>query len=218
MKPVLLFFDEQMFEERIAKIEPVLVPLNQILSAYNTMKFAPLTDSEFRHLIINPESVVFDKMNKEQPLTIGGFQVDKTKAMDILIKPDGYNEMINEIHLFKKSDQHWQHHLHKVDIIDGVVAISEDVVSKEKEASKIYAENEAQLKAFNFAKSIVDLAKNLWGDGYFKHMGMAVDKLIETTATRQYYSKDSNKIIFDNGRYIIKYKAVKEPIFGSENL
>lgn len=164
MNKVLMATNTAKYNEQI-KINSILLPqMNNVLAAYIAMGIGHVTGAEFKALLYAPEENVFDKMTNGEPVTIMGFAIDKAKAMDMMVKPVGYDVFIASVIDFKNK-KNWGHYLGLVDVsVDGLeVVLSQSVIDKELEASKIYAEGANQILMYNFAKDILELANETFG-------------------------------------------------------
>ena len=182
MEPVLMFTDKRKFEEMIASHSIHLGALNAVLAAYEEMKLPELMGAEFISLVQQPGTVVFDKMTNGGAVEIMGMQVDKQKAMELILKPSGYEEMIELITVYKKT-ANWDSHLHKVDIVNGEVVLHQSVIDKETEDSKVYAKTDKEKQAFQFAHAVIDAANKAFGDGMPYDLSELIKRIVYTEAT-----------------------------------
>lgn len=182
MEPVLMFTDKRKFDEMIASHSVHLGALNAVLAAYEEMKLPELTGAEFISLVQQPGTVVFDKMTNGGAVEIMGMQVDKQKAMELILKPSGYEEMIELITVYKKA-ANWDYHLHKVDVLNREIVLSQSVIDAETEASKVYAKTEKEKQLFQFAQAVIGAANEAFGEGSGYDLGELVYNVIYTLAT-----------------------------------
>ncbi len=182
MEKVLMFTDKTQFDNSIAGHSIHLGALNAVLAAYEEMKLPELTGAEFISLVQQPEIVVFDKMTNGGAVEIMGMQVDKQKAIELILKPSGYEEMIGLIAAYKKA-VNWDYHLHKVDIVNDQVVLSQSVIDAETEASKVYAKTEKEKQLFQFAQAVIGAANEAFGEGSPYDLGELVQNIIYTLAT-----------------------------------
>lgn len=182
MELVLMFTDKRKFDEMIASQSIHLGALNAVLAAYEEMKLPELTGAEFISLVQQPGTVVFDKMTNGGAVEIMGMQVDKQKAMELILKPSGYDEMMELITVYKKA-ANWDFHLHKVDVVNGEVVLHQSVIDKETEDSKVYAKTEKEKQLFQFAQAVIGAANEAFGEGSGYNLGELVHNVIYTLAT-----------------------------------
>lgn len=182
MEDLLMFTDIQKFNEEIARHSIHMDKLNAILMAYGVMNLSTLTGTEFIELVNHPGKVVFDKMTNGQPFEINGMQIDKTKAIELILKPAGYKEMIELIEGFKQIPN-WSYHLIEVDVVNGEVVLNQSVIDKETEASKVYAKTDKEKQLFQFVQGVVAAANAAFGEGSPYNLAQLVEKTIYTLAT-----------------------------------
>lgn len=163
MKNVFLNFNEDQYNERIESFLLYLNKLNEILEAYNLMNLPSINSKEFMELIRNTDSLFYDKMSDNSPVVIGGFTLNKTKAFEMFNKPAGYEAIVKLIENYKKI-QGWNGYLQHINIEENKIVISNEVLETEKEAATVYATNEAQLKAYQYAEKIIKLTEESFGE------------------------------------------------------
>lgn len=94
---VLFYFDEEKFNWKSSLYSGVIPDMQNIVSAYNGLGLAALTNDDLKDLLFNTETLVFNKMTGGQPLSIAGLTVDVHKAMELIAKPIGYAVLIQKV-------------------------------------------------------------------------------------------------------------------------
>ena len=90
----LLYFDEAGYEAARDRIEKIgATSIQNIVDQYQTLGIADLQPEELSKLFKTPDDLVFDKITGGQ-LVIGGAVLNKSKAMEIIEKPQGYDAFI----------------------------------------------------------------------------------------------------------------------------
>ncbi len=182
MTKVLIATNMAKYNENISRNSILLPVIGNVLVAYNAMDIGKLTGAEFKAMVLSPEETVFDKMTGGEPVSIMGFAVDKTKAIEMIVKPNGYSDFIVARNTLK-SKQSWEHYLNLTDVSDDglQIVLSQSVLDTELEASKIYAEGANEILIYNFAKNILELAGETFGNkaGYYDFADM-VNSIIHT--------------------------------------
>lgn len=183
MEKIFIQFDEAEYNNRLSRYKLYVTKLQVVLDAYNAMKLPALNTGEFRALLRNFETTIFDKMNNGESFSLAGMELDKAKAMELLTKPEGYNTLET---LIKDYQQvvNWDHYINSIIIKDGIVKVCDSVCKTEKEATTLYAQTDDQIKALKFAKKIMELVKEYWEDGRFQNLGDTVNKLIHRREDR----------------------------------
>lgn len=165
MADILLGYDKQQFSTNIERKGKYLKEYNQILGVYNALSLAAITGAEFKTLVLNPAFLVFDKITGGQDVEIAGLKVNKEKAMEILEKPAGYQNLLDVIDTYKKNRNDFTHYLNGVDIVGGEIVLSQSVLDSEVENSKIWAKSQGAKTAYAFAQAVIKLSEETFGPG-----------------------------------------------------
>lgn len=159
MQDVLIAFDESHYKRQIAHLESVAGIIQNVVDTYNTLGLPSLESKELQTLFSDTVSLVFDKMtNGQSMLSIAGIEVDKIKAMDIIIKPVGYDDLLNTVantkHTFTQIGVNFvsSHIANTFELIDDVVTIKASKDAELQKQNKSYATTER-------AKSMLALAQ-----------------------------------------------------------
>lgn len=160
---ILMKKDKGLIRQYTVQYSVLLPELNKILEAFTAMNIGVLDFETFKKAIINPEEIVFDMLTKGEPVTIMGFAVDKKKAMEIIVKPIGFDNFLETIAAFK-SKPNYNYYLSLVDITENQVILSTKTLEMIDSVSSIYAETEKEILVFNFAKAFIDLANTMFGN------------------------------------------------------
>ncbi len=99
--PVLLFDNEQERSSLTAIYNSAKDDAQSVLNLYNGLGLTALTSAEFPRLFNDTPALIFDKLTGGNGLSISGIQVDKNKAIDIIVKPDGYAPLLAAIEAYK---------------------------------------------------------------------------------------------------------------------
>lgn len=188
------------YNEQIRLKSVHLSKFTAILAAYNALNIGEITANEFKSLVQNPASFIFDKMTNGQDIVIGGLKVNKAKAIEILEKPNGYEAMKDLITSYQNTVPSWNHYLSSIDIDaeNEEVIIAQTVLDAELEASKVYAKTNNEQKVFQFVQDVIDLATAAFGG---KNPDLA--ELISSTITTREEPHGSR-----NNQYLVNYKAI----------
>ena len=206
MADILMYTDMDRYNEQIRLKSVHLDKLTEILQAYNAMNIGDITGNEFKRLVQNHASFIFDKMTNGQDVVIGGLKVNKAKAIEILEKPKGYDELQDKITRFQHSVPQWHHHLSHIDIDGNSVVISQQCLDAELEASKIYAKTDNEKKALEIAQAIKALWEEKFADQRFPSFHL-VSKLV------QVQTKPFNSIRKEDQSLVINYEGIRHIAF-----
>lgn len=204
MEKVLLQFDQNQFHDRVKKLSIYLPMLKDILSSYMALNIpGDLTELEFKSLVVDPSSFVFDKITEGKDVKLAGLNLNKEQAFSLLEKPAGYDSMLKLIETFKASATNWNYYLEVSSINDGSICLCPNTVKKEKASCSIYARTEKQIRAFKFAQAVCEKATEIFGEGKISDLGAFIQKTVQP--------------IYDSGAdksYKINYKGIlDESIF-----
>jgi|GEM_PF-3154294 len=162
MEKVLLHTDNGQVRERLAERRKIETSLNEIHEAYNKLGVGELATNQLTSLIIDPETFIFQKMTKDNSPNIAGLPIHAHKAMEMLVKPTGYETLIALITQYKKKFN--TRYLEHFEIEDGNVILSQSSVDKEVEHASLYAKTEEDKRRLEFAKFIKEKGEEIWGD------------------------------------------------------
>lgn len=106
MPDVLIHTDASENSAHAAAWNTAKADVQQILNLYNAMELPPLTALEFPQLFNDTETLIYDKYTGGDVFITSpsnnNLPVDKAKAMEILIKPAGYDALLTAIANLKK--------------------------------------------------------------------------------------------------------------------
>ena len=160
---VLMKIDKRLIAQYNEQYSVLLPEMNQVLTAYEAMGIGHLDSETLRNAVNSPEEFVFDKMTKGEPVTIMGFAVDKAKAIEIIVKPNGYNSFMDTIKALK-AKQNWQYYLGLVEVDNNQVILSKITVNRVNTMSSKFAETEKEILIYNFGNAFIALAKQTFGE------------------------------------------------------
>ena len=196
MKKVKLSFREKQFNEEM-ETHSLLIPIfKEVLEAYNSMSLPALSDNEFKELFRQPQAVIYDKMTMSKPIEVEGIKIAKNKAFDLFEKPTGFENLIGKINAVN-SQQNSGWHLANTNLKDGDVVLNSTVHEKLTERHTVYATNEHHLKAYNFAKGVIDSAIEQFGDANVDIVTL-VSKFINPSGGTGYGTNVPYSINYDN--------------------
>ncbi len=159
---VLIYFDQEGYNMKKSQLGIVAGYLQQAVTAYNTLGLSALNQADFIRLFNQPIDLIFDKMTGGNPVLIGGLPVDKSKAIEILAKPIGYDNLIttinNVIAQMKDAQNTYPsiiQYAFQLDVSGNVVILATYDLSLQ-EQYKRYATSDTAIGLNTLALSIVD--------------------------------------------------------------
>jgi len=177
MEKVFLYLNQGKFNNEMKPYHLHVTELSDILEAYKALGLPDMDDQEFRSLIFNPKELIFDKITGNKNLELNGHLIDKSKSIDMVARPDGYDQMEALILGFKQRIN-WSFYLNNSLLIDGEICVSPSVEEKIKENCSYYAKTEKQLRAYKFAKFVLDKSEELYGVGKMTNIGGVISELL----------------------------------------
>lgn len=183
MTPVLINTDSNYSNNLTRQRSVHLADLNEILSEYNSLSLEALTGIEFQNLIHNPKSVIFDKINDGTPILLGGVPISKTKALELVAMPQGFDAMNSLIESFKSNRPGWAPLLINTDIDETGVVLKQSVISADIAAGKTYATTDEEKALFDFLTAVVSAAKTHFGSNKKYDLGTLVTAKISINNT-----------------------------------
>lgn len=130
------------------------------IDKYNLLGLKPLEEKDLNPLFDNPKAFLTQQITHGESLNIGGLKMNPEKLFEIIEKPAGTDELINQIlrdksnHVIAKAN-HW-HSDHMIITNGDKVEICPKVKNHITERCSLYIENEAQQEAFDLIDVIVN--------------------------------------------------------------
>ncbi len=167
-KPILIHTDVPQATAASNSKRIHLPDLNEILSDYLSLALPPLTGTEFQSLIHDPKSLIFDKVNGDQPLTFNGMDITKAKAIELVKLPEGTDELCNLIEAFRNNRKNWQVLLTYTDVVNGSVVLKQSVIEQDIKDTEIYLTTDKEKALYLFLEAVKKAAiDNLGGKKFY---------------------------------------------------
>lgn len=166
MPDVLIQFDEAHYNLAVDNYETVVEDIQEVVTAYNLLNFAPLTTQELHKLFTGFEDLMFDKMTEGQPVSIGAFKLNRKKALEILDKPNGYETLAHKVAEVKQRfnerhlvDSNRPFAVHMISFVyeiagDGKLSIKPNFLQALHNRYKILAKSDAAKQVFAFVQAV----------------------------------------------------------------
>lgn len=186
MNKILIYEDQHEKAELSGKYNNALAVLQKVVNAYNNIVFsndAELTKEDFALLFISPSDVLFDKITGGD-VSLGGISVDRTKAMEIIAKPEGYNEFVECFAEYKRQYSELPNRynqaafllpasigqMYVLNEVDRTVQLSDFSVKDIENTGKYYAKNPKAIAMFEFCTEMISLFKSKGLHTHFAHL------------------------------------------------
>lgn len=195
MNKVLLSFDESNFSIQKEGIENCLPEIQKAVNEFNAFGYEPLTNDELQRLFTETNDLFFDKITKGQPLSIGGLDIDKTKALEIIKKPTGFESLIKSIADATKAlqDAATDYKLQGLKIFsirtiqsfvelnaENIVVVKSGVLDELKKLNELYAQTPVAIKLHELAVLVAEKCKDAEIANVLKSNPDGISKVIKS--------------------------------------
>lgn len=156
-------FNEAQFKSVLNELESKTEFIQEFVTKYSKFNLRPLNGAkELEELFYNPKKLFVEKISSGEKVTIKGLNVNDEKLFDLLEKPKGMTELIEELTSFNKDRVKTNFYsIRSFTVTDNLVSISENVIKAYKEANTIYIENEKQKKVYEATKEALKALNTL---------------------------------------------------------
>lgn len=173
MAEPLLIYTNALEQQRYAdSMQQAKSELQTVIDAYDTLELEELQGNDLHRLFNDTDGLLFDKITGGE-VSIQGILLDRSKAMDVIAKPEGYQELINAIKYFiEKAKSGWPLNNQTLVIYpenvshyfildgDGLLQFSAKSSTLLNEAGKYYANTTKAKAIYDFVKAV--------GEKYFE--------------------------------------------------
>lgn len=187
---VKIYFDKEKFNNDIERLENEKIKYqNTINRIVNLGLDIDFTHTDLKKLYQYPRLFFVEKIVKE-PLSIGGVEIDKNKAFDLLQLPKELHQIINEIKYSICPNFNIFY------LVNNEIKIKDEYKEKVKENYTLYAETERQKQVFNALTKIVEGYNELAKIRRHFNPQFVLERWVE--------------VYYNNGTCSIKYNKIKE--------
>lgn len=121
-------------------------------------------ENDLKPLFDNPKAFITDKLTAGESMNVGGLQLNKEKLFDLIEKPAGTNELIQEItkDLLDKSTREF--HIWNVEcfkIIENLVVVTPEHLDHINTRFSLFIESENQKQAYEKLQAITKLINEI---------------------------------------------------------
>ena len=188
---VLIFEDQNGYQEKIRLLEAGRLKLNVLVIAYNALGLAALQTSELPTLVNAPETLLFNKITASQPLQFaGGVAVNPAKAFDWIEKPAGTDALLEKVKSFRNvlseySYLAWSLTPDNFAIVSGALVVKAAFLTDLQEQHKYYAKTAVQKAVLTEVQAIVTALNNIRASGLGTGYNFPFDGHFLENATRR---------------------------------
>jgi hypothetical protein len=184
---VLIFDDQNAYQEKIRLLETGRLKFNVLVMAYNALGLAALATSELPTLVNAPETLLFNKITASQPLQFaGGVAVNAAKAFDWIEKLAGTDALLEKVKSFRNDLSQsghlaWLYTPDNFAIVSGALVVKAAFLTDLQEQHKYYAKTAVQKAVLTEVQAIVTALNNIRASG----LGTPFDAHFLEDATRR---------------------------------
>lgn len=167
MSDVLMFYDENGYNEQLAKCEVILAKVQEYVDGYNSLGLvAVLETADLPSFFSSPIPFLTTRITEGKDLSLDGLSLDPLKVFELIEKPAGYDSLVSNItgfnqwHMAERVNH--ERGLPVLNWSDFEMSDSETVVIKAailtalQNSHKIFATTDRQKEVFTEVSNLVE--------------------------------------------------------------
>lgn len=154
-----IFFDENKKNELLQPHEMSIDYFQNIVTNYNNLEIDELAENDLIQLIENPKKFIAERIVKDENLSFGNLKIKFESLYEMIEKPNGTDEFINQIQNDKSDRNKLTYHnsVQSLAIENGKkVIVSLNKINQVNEQSKVYLKTKAESDIYD---SLIEIAK-----------------------------------------------------------
>lgn len=154
-----IFFDENKKNELLQPHQMSIDYFQNIVNNYNSLEIDELTENDLIQLIENPKKFIAERIVKDENLSFGNLKIKFESLYEMIEKPNGTDEFINQIQNDKSDRNKLTYHnsVQSLAIENGKkVIVSLNKIDQVNEQSKVYLKTKAESDIYD---SLIEIAK-----------------------------------------------------------
>jgi len=165
MEAQKIYTDLNGINKDLYPIKNVISSLQKFIDKYNDIEGLPtLEENDIQELIRTPKTLFVRKLTNGESFVVGGLTITDDKVFELVEKPNGVLELIEELNNELNSSAHlnilnWIHNLRIVNGKD--LIISPAVVKSIEESNTIYLDTEKKQEVYDLLVNIADSLNKL---------------------------------------------------------
>jgi len=205
----LIHFKEQEYSNKLSRYTFCIVHIKTLMNTFNELNLEKIEFNEVPALLKNPVAFVYDKMAQGQPAFLAGMPINKEKAMEILIKPDGYEALLKKVEDYIKYSNA---NAEAKDIAEnfevnekGEIVVKQKIVDSIKSDCEIRVESEYGQKVNELAIELVRILKDT-------RLDQALIKRPHREPEKEFKEFIQQVLLYDNkkGEFVINWQFLKD--------
>lgn len=121
-------------------------------------------ENDLEVLFSNPKAYITDKLTDGKDFRLGGLNINKEKAFDLIEKPAGTNELIEKIEIDKQKEDTNLHIIWKANhfkVVNNVVSVADSILQRYEAMFSLYIESQEQQNGLNKITELVNLINEI---------------------------------------------------------
>ena len=155
-KKEVIYFNQNNYDNIINEMTQKIEFLQDFVDRYNAFNLLPLNGFELQELFTNPKELLIKKITRGEKLNIGGLKMNDEKLFELLEKPKGMIELVDDLIEFSKDRTKVSFYkVGNYSIENNKIILSEERLTAYKEANTTYLTSQNQKNAFAIIENII---------------------------------------------------------------
>ena len=155
-KKEVIYFNQNNYDNIINEMTQKIEFLQDFVDRYNAFNLLPLNGLELQELFTNPKELLIKKITRGEKLNIGGLKMNDEKLFELLEKPKGMIELVDDLIEFSKDRTKVSFYkVGNYSIENNKIILSEERLTAYKEANTTYLTSQNQKNAFAIIENII---------------------------------------------------------------
>lgn len=159
MEKILLRVDKESLDKDTQKVNDAIREFSPFYKRYKKLNVGDLKNEDLKTFLLSPKKYFLDLFTKGENLKIGELELSPDKVYELLNKPDGVDDLVNDLELKIKEPfiiTYCIYQVENIEIQEGKMSVKKEYLEDLKEKHSIYADTENQLKALEILNRISD--------------------------------------------------------------
>lgn len=159
MEKQLLYTDQSKINQSKTKITSAINAFKPFFEEYKQLNIGDLKTEDLKTFFIKPKEFFMMLLTKGENLKVGDLMLDPEKLYELLQKPEGVEDLVNNIEKTIRLDEFRLNHIGYIDHIivsEGQMLINPEYIRELTDKYTFYTETSDQLKAFELVKRIAE--------------------------------------------------------------
>lgn len=157
MEKILLRVDKESLDNDTQKVNDAIREFSPFYERYKKLNVGDLKNEDLKTFLLSPKKYFLDLFTKGENLKIGELELSSEKVYELLNKPDGVDDLVNDLELKIKEPfiiTYCISQVENIEIQEGKMTVKKEYLENLIEKYSSYADTENQLKALEILKRI----------------------------------------------------------------